>query len=163
MSRSSSNRLPILIVLDLNGTLIDRIDKRGRRMVTSSKSAPLKPDCVIRKTYVYLRPYLDTFLDSIFSRFHVAGWTSAIQRNAQPLAEFIFGDRVSRLEFLWDRSMCDQPDKESKNDFSTVKDLSKVWSDPNVNKSVKWTHVGLQPSKTQSFCLTSFASTSTIL
>ncbi|KAI8808409.1 hypothetical protein BJ742DRAFT_772080 [Cladochytrium replicatum] len=129
-------RRQVLIVLDLNGTLIDRVDQKGRKLLKNNHLAPSKPDHVLNKNYVYMRPYLDSFLDSVFARFHVAAWTSALQKNAEPLADLVFGEYASKLEFVWDRSKCDFPKESSANDYGTLKDLRKVWDDRAFNK--KW-------------------------
>lgn len=135
MSNTPNNKR-ILLVLDLNGTLLDRISKPGSSSLSEKRHqhlpdpAILFPDYVINKQKVYLRPFLDTFLSTIFQHFHVAAWTSATTKNMVPLVEQVFGEYRKDLVFAWDRNYCTLvPDSKT---FESIKDLRKIWEDDRV-------------------------------
>ena len=89
---------PLLVVLDLNGVLLDRRDRRER--------APDVPAAAtIARTRVYLRPYVLDFLAWLRERVTVAVWTSARGENAAKLCALL-GLHAESLLFLWDQSMC---------------------------------------------------------
>ncbi|KAJ3201641.1 hypothetical protein HDU82_007963 [Entophlyctis luteolus] len=122
-------RHQLLIVLDLNGTLIDRLGRgHERTLANRNPLCPAAPDLTLNNHKVYLRPYLDTFFGFLFANFHVAAWTSATPRNSGPLVEFIFEPfgGAENLEFVWNREHCiiePAPD----NPYNSVKDLRKIW------------------------------------
>ncbi|KAJ3132740.1 hypothetical protein HK100_005007 [Physocladia obscura] len=127
---------PLLVVLDLNGTLIDRVGKGIERAAANRNPlCPAAPDLTLNNHKVYLRPYLDVFLKFLFENFHVAAWTSATPKNSAPLADFIFEPfgGAKPLEFLWDREKCiiePMPGKE----YNSVKDLARIWSNNNLDR-----------------------------
>lgn len=93
-----------LLILDLNGVLIDRN----------------------RETKQYVkRPQVEVFLDWCFEHFEVAVWSSAKKHNAERLALDTLGlERTKRLRFLWHQDQCTpHPTKE----FVFKKPLQKVW------------------------------------
>ncbi|KAJ3069790.1 hypothetical protein HDU98_007157 [Podochytrium sp. JEL0797] len=136
---SISRKRKILVVLDLNGTLIDRLGKGPERKAANMNPlCPKEPDLTLNNNKVYLRPYLNVFLQFLFDNFHVSAWTSATPKNSVPLVDFIFepfgGDKL--LEFVWDREKCiiePTPEKE----YNSVKDLSKIWTE-SVNDQGTW-------------------------
>jgi len=127
-----------LLILDLNGTLIDRKTSQDRRRLPSLLSPLPIPEYILSGAHIYLRPHLDQFIDEILSKFSVAVWTSATPKNARPMVHGIFGDRLDKLEFVWDRQRCTLvpgPGHESK------KELSRIWKDPIINKDGRWNPV----------------------
>ncbi|KAI8828782.1 HAD-like domain-containing protein [Chytriomyces cf. hyalinus JEL632] len=98
----------LLVVLDLNGTLVDRLTKQHeRKMASQNALCPKHSDLTLERCRVFLRPYLDVFLRFLLDNFHVAVWTSAVSKNAHPMTEFImepFGG-AEALEFVWNLSM----------------------------------------------------------
>ncbi|KAJ3217242.1 hypothetical protein HDU67_008264 [Dinochytrium kinnereticum] len=129
---------PILLVLDLNGTLIDRlVTSTDKALARQNPLCPLVPDFHLNGARVYLRPYLDRFLDDLFQEFKVAVWTSATTKNSVPLVQNIFGKRCKQLAFHWDRSRCDLV-SEIGNPYGSVKNLEKVWLDSTVNAGGIW-------------------------
>ncbi|KAI8620922.1 HAD-like domain-containing protein [Chytriomyces sp. MP71] len=135
-------RRPILIVLDLNGTLLDRLTKGPERSAANKNPLrPKEPDYSLNRCKIYLRPYLDVFLKFLLENFHVAAWTSATPKNAHPMVDFIFepfGGRAC-LEFAWDRDSC-IPEPIPGSPYNTVKDLSRIWRlDADAPISGGWT------------------------
>ncbi|KAJ3045500.1 hypothetical protein HDV00_009154 [Rhizophlyctis rosea] len=120
---------PILLILDLNGTLIERITDSAKKKIARSHPAfPPRPDFMVNSKPCFCRPYLDTFFAHIFADFHVGAWTSATPKNAGPMIDTIFGQYASQLKFKWDRTKCSDLGNKS-NDFSSVKDLRLIWAD----------------------------------
>jgi hypothetical protein len=77
-----SNRL---IVLDLNGLLIDRVN--GKQRVK--------------------RPHLHEFLCFLLENFHVGVWSSAQRHNVRKLVGCVFGEEQRKqLLFEFDQSKC---------------------------------------------------------
>lgn len=106
-----------LVILDLNGTLVDSTHH------SRHTSAP--PDARARSKYVYFRPGMREFLAWLFSVAHVAVWSSNERANVQALIELVFTpEQRQRLVFVWDRLYCDPCDTYER--YGTVKPLAKV-------------------------------------
>jgi hypothetical protein len=73
----------VLILLDLNGTLVDSCHHRRVGMRRD-------PDCKARTKYLYFRPHLRPFLEYLFENFEVGVWTSHIRANAEAIVECVF-------------------------------------------------------------------------
>lgn len=95
-----------LVILDLNGTLLDR--------PKSIRKKSEAYDCIIpgilhafsvRKRKIYLRPHLDTFLRRLHRNFDIAFWTSAKRENAQGIVDKILLPSSSTVKpvFSWFR------------------------------------------------------------
>jgi hypothetical protein len=113
-----------LLVLDLNGFLIDR--------VRAGVPEPDNVECDIREggCAVYYRPHMREFIEWCFTRFTVGVWTSAKARNVASVLDEVFGARRWDLHFEWDQSACTvaglyHPDSASKPIF--LKELSHLW------------------------------------
>ncbi|KAI8912682.1 NLI interacting factor [Gorgonomyces haynaldii] len=120
----------ILVVLDLNGTLLCRIRKGGdRKLLSKNPFKPEKPDHSISGTKIYLRPNCRKFLGELFGMDHVqvAVWTSMQQQNADPLVEFVFGKYRDRLLFVWYRPQCDGAPLDQQAKGKVRKPLGKIW------------------------------------
>jgi hypothetical protein len=63
------------------------------------------------------------FLDFLFKNFKVAVWTSNIAANAESIVSLAFGERVKRLEFIYNREQCDLGAN-----YSSKKDLRRIWN-----------------------------------
>lgn len=105
----------LLIILDLNGTILDSTHRQRKGC---------KYDLKARTKYVYFRPGMKEFIEFLKtnSRFRVAVWTSCIPQNAKAIVEHIFKDVP--LEFCYSRDECDEL---SGPGFKTIKNLNKVW------------------------------------
>lgn len=86
-----------LVVLDLNGVLMDR-----RRTALAAQVA----QAIVARTHVYVRPHARDFIAWLRSRgVAVAVWTSAKADNAARLSGLVF-DAAAPPEFLWDQGAC---------------------------------------------------------
>lgn len=86
----------ILVVLDLNGTLLQRL--KSQWDLSSLKRS--NPGCLVR-TNIHGRPIIDRpgrakFLSTLFSNADVAVWTSAQAKNAIPMVLLGFSGLVSK-------------------------------------------------------------------
>lgn len=134
----ASTRSPLLVVLDLNGTLLDRITdgERLKRSRLNPKCPPV-PDLVINGKKIYYRPYLDAFLHGLFDRFSVATWTSAMPKNAQPMVGHLFPKKLKdKLSFNWTREKCELLG--NAREHQSIKDLAKIWADEKASINGKW-------------------------
>lgn len=134
-----------LIILDLNGLLVHRAHKAE---VKSYDKAIIERAITIDSTYVWKRPYMDTFLDFLLQHFIVSIWTSANRRNADRMVNSIMTqERREQLLFVWSQEDCrtinvgteefdsylggkdeagaERPRKKHKHLF--LKNLSRVW------------------------------------
>lgn len=84
-------------MLDLNGVLLDRRDKRLRER---------EPDGYVCRRPVYLRPHVHSFLAWLLQHFRVGVWTSARAENARSLVALVFGPRGREVEFVWGQEQC---------------------------------------------------------
>ena len=74
-----------LVVLDLSGTLIERLyPKQARKL-------PQKPDLIIRNiNHIYKRPHLTAFLKYLFDNFTVCIRSNMSPKNINPIIDLIF-------------------------------------------------------------------------
>lgn len=117
---SSELEKKMLVVLDLNGTLIDSR--------TSAVSEGFY-DYYVCGRYVYERPFLHFFLDTLMANPRVGAvgvWTSCAEYRAHALVDRIFEDHEKRPLFVWARNKC-LPNPHGSTPYATIKDLSDVW------------------------------------
>ena len=136
-----------LVIFDMNGIFTDRefvvFKTEGLGSLRDFKGQ--LPNGVpgnatrLGKFLVWKRPGLEEFVSFVFEHYRVAVWSSVSKVNLDQLCNFVFGTNVSRLEFIFDQSDCDQvsesiaPDiGEQRKDKSTkkpifLKNLTKVW------------------------------------
>ncbi|KAG0173424.1 hypothetical protein DFQ30_008034 [Apophysomyces sp. BC1015] len=99
-----SNSPEQLLVLDLNGTFVQRYQNQG----------------------MFVRPHGAEFLDFIFQNFKVVVWSSAQPRSVDMMCR-MFGRHRPKLLFEWDRTMFGLSEKEYYQKTQTVKDLRRIW------------------------------------
>ena len=107
--------MKVLVVLDLNGTILDSTHKRR---------AGVDQDAMARKKYVYFRPYMHEFLAYLFTHedIDVAVWTSNIRANAEAIVQCAFQPyQVQQLKFIMSRSDC-----ELGPNYSSFKHVNKI-------------------------------------
>lgn len=80
----------ILLILDLDETLIH---------ASEAKLASVDHDFVYAEYFVYKRPGLDEFLNSIKEEFRIAVWSSASDDYVTGIASNIFKDSI-KPEFI---------------------------------------------------------------
>jgi TFIIF-interacting CTD phosphatase-like protein len=56
--------------------------------------------------YVYKRPYFDELIDFCFDNFDVAIWTAASKEYTMGILPKIFGERFTKLKFVFDGDRC---------------------------------------------------------
>ncbi|KAK6437013.1 hypothetical protein LTR95_006788 [Oleoguttula sp. CCFEE 5521] len=122
--------VPLLIVLDLNGTLLSRHPKN--------------------RQHVKLRPHLNKFLEYLFTRHKVVIWSSATPESVTAMLGKIFfpeGDAVQSransddlmewyncIVAMWNRKHLDLGDFYWQNP-QVYKQLSRLWADPNIQST----------------------------
>ena len=91
----------MLVVLDLNGTILDSTHRRRRGQ---------QHDGMARYKYVYFRPGMREFIDWLFAQkeIEVGIWTSNIQSNAEALVKLALRpEQQEQLKFLYSRAQCE--------------------------------------------------------
>jgi RNA polymerase II subunit A small phosphatase-like protein len=114
-----------LLILDLDETLIHASDEK----LSTQTFITTIIDWNIAY-YVYKRPNLKTFLDFCFEHFDVAVWTAASKSYAEEVVPLIFGDKTSKLKFIFSGERCVKkfnPFSEYETTGFKIKDLKKVW------------------------------------
>ena len=114
---------PILILVDLNGTLLCR----------TSKKIDIPYEMKLKHNYVYLRPGASHFLSSIL--FHpravLAFYSSIMFHNITPLINILFKKPPlktlrNKVLAVFDGHYCPK-DSQGQNDWDTMRDLNMVW------------------------------------
>ena len=104
----------ILLVLDLNGTILYRPDRR-------------------RPSHFLERQSTAPFLDYIFSRFQVMVWSSARLENVRLMADKLFpGPRRQCLVTEWGRDRMGLTPEDFVKRVQVYKRLDKVWAEPSI-------------------------------
>ncbi|OMO62940.1 NLI interacting factor [Corchorus capsularis] len=114
-----------LLVLDLNGILVDVVPNPGE----------FRPDIKLSGKGVFKRPFCNDFLEFCLRTFNVGIWSSRINKNVRILVDFLLRKRKKNLLFCWDRSRCTITKLETLEDKPkplVLKELRKLWK--NVSK-----------------------------
>ena len=74
--------------------------------------------------FVYLRPGLTRFLESVAMRYNMAVWTSSSEDYARETVDFVF--EKHELDFVWARRRCTKKFDPSLYEEYWIKDLKKV-------------------------------------
>ncbi|XWS47917.1 hypothetical protein CRYUN_Cryun13aG0027300 [Craigia yunnanensis] len=109
-----------LLVLDLNGILVDVVQNRGE----------LQPDITVSGKGVFKRPFCDDFLHFCFSTFNVGIWSSRASKNVSRLVNFLMRKWRRDLFFCWNRRQCTITEFktiEDKQKPLVLKELRKLW------------------------------------
>lgn len=108
-----------LLVIDLNGVLLDR---RVRRLEGATSLGRWG------QRYAYARPHASDFVAwAADSDWRVGIWTSATRRNAAPLARAVLGDTYARVHFLYTQEECEQFKQEGSARPTFKKPLARLW------------------------------------
>ncbi|KAF8420501.1 NLI interacting factor, partial [Tirmania nivea] len=114
---------PILIILDLNGTLLHR--SKGSKATNSSK----RP---------HPRPYLAQFLNYLFAHFSVMVWSSAQPANVASMVAAAFtSEQRERLVAVWGRDTLGLSRAQMFANVVVYKKLEKVWKSVGLSKGGK--------------------------
>jgi len=73
-----------LLILDVNGLLVARYTKIDRSIIP-----PGAPHAVVAKSYMFKRPFCDSFLAFCFENFDVGFWSSMMKANVVKALDFI--------------------------------------------------------------------------
>jgi len=111
-----------LIVLDLNGAILDA----AKKMARDANNQPLPYLAKTRTKFVYLRPGAIPFLEWLLGHFDVGVWTSCIERNARDIVNSVIPPRLrSQFKFLFHRGQCELVPGPG---YKSIKDLRQVWN-----------------------------------
>jgi len=114
---SLDNPQRLLIILDLNGTLVYR------------------PNPSRQPTKIEHRPYLREFLQYLFTNFSVMVWSSARPQNVQSMTDQVLPrDQASALVARWARDSFGLSPHEYNENVQVYKDLRLVWSKDEIQK-----------------------------
>lgn len=105
---------PLLIILDMNGTLIFRKRKK------------LPPSFVRRAG-------LDHFLDELTQKYAVMIWSSSRPATVDAVCQQLFSmDKKRNIVAMWGRDKFDLTNVQYNAKLQVYKELRKVWADPNI-------------------------------
>lgn len=108
----TSISIPLLVILDLNGTLLFR----------RNKGSSFQP-----------RPHLDAFLEYLFSNHVVMVWSSAKPHNVVNMCKkFFTPEQFNRVAAIWTRDNLRLSPQAYAANTQVYKQLSWVWQDPNI-------------------------------
>lgn len=123
-----------LFVLDLNGTLLERLTSSTAKQAYRSNihyNEAEKYDTTINGNPMVLRPHLSTFLACLNSKGQIAVWTSMKKKNADAVCDFIFASLLPATpRFVWNQSECSFDNRKSgyKRE-GCKKPLDKIWKE----------------------------------
>ncbi|KIV99147.1 uncharacterized protein PV09_09177 [Verruconis gallopava] len=107
---------PILLILDLNGTLLFRPSKK-------------------RSDHFQRRRHLDEFLGNVFESFHVMFWTTAQPANAHLMLEGLLSThQIRNVVALWDRLSFGLTSRQYNQKIVVYKHLEWVWNDDRIQR-----------------------------
>ncbi|PSN68137.1 HAD-like protein [Corynespora cassiicola Philippines] len=107
----------MLVILDLNGTLLYRPNPRR-------KPSEHKP-----------RPFLGEFMEYLFRNFHVMVWSSSRPENVAKMVEKnLDGAQKARLIACWGREQFGLSAKHYDQNVQCYKNLQRVWSNEDIQK-----------------------------
>ncbi|EZF28995.1 FCP1 homology domain-containing protein [Trichophyton mentagrophytes] len=111
---SSQTQQPLLVVLDMNGTLIYRRRRTFPPQFTK-------------------RPGIDTFLRYLFDNFKVMIWTSSQPHTVNEVLDKLLCPAMKKqLAGVWSRKDLDLTSKQYKEKVQVYKRLDKVWGDAHI-------------------------------
>ena len=103
-----------LLILDLDETLVHATTNPPNDRFSFE----------VANYFVYVRPHVQSFLDSVSCFYDLAVWTASTESYASEIVASVIGDR--ELQFLWGRSRCTQKFDEIHYEQFWLKDLRKV-------------------------------------
>lgn len=139
-----NRRLNTLIVLDLDGLLVQRT-YLGSSSPRESNSPRKDQDVfVVGKLQVQIRPGAKIFIQKVMENFHVAFYSSITYQNMSKIIDQLLSfEQKKQLEFIWDRAQCDlDPDfgkDPSIKEHDTVKRIDRIVNNAAVNRERRWT------------------------
>lgn len=114
-AETSELKQSLLVILDLNGTLLFRKQKGGSKFVG--------------------RPRVDAFIDYLFTNHRVMVWSSARPVNVDNMCKQLFSPAQSdKLVAVWARDRLRLSEEAYNNKVQVYKQLSWVWQDAEIQK-----------------------------
>ncbi|KAM0343296.1 hypothetical protein ACHAPU_008746 [Fusarium lateritium] len=114
----------VLIVMDLNGTLLHRPNKR-------------------RPFHFTERPHATTFLSYLLETFHVAIWSSARPENVNKMVEqLLTPEQVGQCLVVWGRDSFGLSGEDYNSKVQVYKRLTTIWTNPRVMAAHPQAHKG---------------------
>lgn len=108
---------PLLLCIDLNGTLLYRASRKEPTRFT-------------------LRPHAVRFLRYCTDVFTVVLWSSARPENVSHMCNAIFqGDMKGKVKAIWARDKFGMSQKEYNSRTQVYKRLTQLWNDPEISRS----------------------------
>ena len=119
-----------MLVLDLNGLLVDRRMSPFEHPADGTKVAPYAK---FGKFYIYNRPHMHSFVEWTMEHFTVGVWSSAQHHNARTLVNHIWGKTRDKLAFVWGQDRCTHvgamdPHAGHRSKPILLKDLKSLWA-----------------------------------
>jgi hypothetical protein len=93
-----------MIVLDINGVLVDRQRISGSEPKLRPDGSG--PDFVVGRSEVFLRPHVAEFCNFLLDSFEVVVWSSMVTKNVHALVPHAFGARAGELRAILDQRDC---------------------------------------------------------
>lgn len=117
-SRRLQTAQPLLIVSDLNGTMLYR------------PNSFLHPKDFVR------RPFAALFLDYMIKNFWVAFWSSARPENVQHMVHKLINPKAKdKVVVIWDRTRFGLTSEDYNKRAQCYKRLTRLWEDPDVART----------------------------
>lgn len=122
--QAASSPQPLLLVLDLNGTLLYRPDRR--------------------KSHFFIeRPDTQQFLNYVLAHFRVMIWSSAQPENVELMCNKLFPiESRGRLVAVWGRDRLGLSVADSQRRVQVYKRLERIWNDPEIQAQHPLAHQG---------------------
>ena len=129
----------ILIVFDLNGTLLFRVKNSSEKKKAMLANWYSPHDFSVNGTKVYRRQHLHTLMETISTNndYQYAVWTSAEPKNAVKLAEKLFAGYSKQPLFVFDRTHCTNAIKGEKTS-NVFKNLELIFKSKRLSKTWRW-------------------------
>ena len=113
-----------LLVLDVNGLLVARYSKLDKIIPHGT------PHRMVAKSFMFKRPFCDSFLEFCFENFYVGVWSSMMEGNVRRSLDYICKQIQHKFLFVMHQGDCTNtglrnPGKKASPLF--LKELAKVW------------------------------------
>jgi energy-coupling factor transporter ATP-binding protein EcfA2 len=120
-----------LLVLDLNGFMIDRRQPKSVRSLAGGRVRE-HDFATVTGTLVFVRPGLHAFVAWLLERFDVGIWSSATAKNLHPILNQLFGPAtLQQFRFVMDQADCVingmVPSSSGGQKKAFIKELKDVW------------------------------------
>mmetsp|Transcript_10931 Transcript_10931/g.17910 ORF Transcript_10931/g.17910 Transcript_10931/m.17910 type:complete len:313 (+) Transcript_10931:3-941(+) len=119
----------VLLVLDLNGLLVERVAKVKDKDIKARVGKPGGP-LNAGKYWAFLRPGHKQFVQFLFDKFDVLAWSSAQMKNIEALLNVLLNnEQLSNLVGIFDQESCTKACQDPKNPYKPLflKPLCKVY------------------------------------